>query len=124
VKRQMLIAVLVVGIALLAALPALADPPVHSVHVGGPDFCAAYDLQPGCDKNVAIHAVKDGNGEVTGQWDDRWAFDWGGFHATIDCLEIEGNEAWVSGVITTGIFNDGSEVFDLNGLRHLPIPHS
>jgi hypothetical protein len=51
-------------------------------------------------------------------------FDWGGFHATIDCLEIEGNEAWVSGVITTGIFNDGSEVFDLNGLRHLPIPHS
>ena len=37
---------------------------------------------------------------VTGQFSDRFAGTFGGFHAVIDCLYVNGNEAWVSGTIT------------------------
>ncbi|HET9157796.1 MAG TPA: hypothetical protein VFN91_14080, partial [Myxococcaceae bacterium] len=33
-------------------------------------------------------------------------------HAQIDCLVVDGNEAWVSGIITSGTFNGA----DLTGL--------
>jgi hypothetical protein len=48
-------------------------------------------------------AVQYADGSVSGQFIDRFWQGWG-FHATIDCLYVDGNDAWVSGEITSGYF--------------------
>lgn len=108
-KKSLLLLALVLVAALVAAIPALADSPVHSVHVGGPDACEDWGYQPGCDANFSMVAIERANGNVTGQWTDQ--FGGGeGFHVAVDCLYVDGNEAWVAGVITqetisgTGLF--------------------
>jgi len=56
--------------------------------------------------------VQHANGNVTGQWTDQFGQGEGGIHVQINCLFVQGNEAWVSGIITTGNFNGA----DLSGL--------
>ena len=73
---------------------------------------------PGCDGNFSLTAIQRADGSVSGQYTDRFARG-DGFHAVVDCLVVEGNQAWISGVITSGRFTDPDtqEVFDLAGLH-------
>ncbi len=79
-------------------------PVVHRVTAGGPDLCAAVGLKPGCDANFSLHALEMADGSVTGQYHDQFSpipgFGGAGFHAAVNCLNVIGNQAWVSGVIT------------------------
>ncbi len=87
---------------------------VHHVSVGGADVCVDSNigLKPGCDGNFSLTANMKADGSVKGQYTDQFGHGNGGFHATINCLSVNGNEAWVSGVITSGNFQD----FDFTGL--------
>jgi hypothetical protein len=71
---------------------------VRSVHVGGPDACAFFDLTPGCDGNFSLSAREYADGSARGQWTDRFG-NGTGMTAEIDCLYVEGNDAWVSGYV-------------------------
>ena len=82
---------------------------VHQVSAGGPDVCAAFGLKPGCDANFSLVAIQHADGSVTGQYIDRWARG-GGFHAVINCVNVIGNDAWVSGVVTKGTYPDGTDL--------------
>ena len=83
----------------------------HTVKAGGPDACAAFGDRPGCDGNYSFSAILYADGSVTGQFTDRFSGG-NGIHGVVDCVSVEGNEAWVSGVITQGDF----EGDDLAGL--------
>ena len=114
--RLFVIACTAVLISLLVTTVAAAGGRVtQRVSVGGPDSCGE---SPGCDKNFSLMAIKYSDGRVSGQWTDQWGGGFGGFHANIDCLIIEGNDAWVSGVVTQGVFHDpeSGEDFDLAGV--------
>lgn len=111
-KKTLLLIVLVVMAALIAVIPALADGPAHSVHVGGPDACEAWGAEPGCDANFSMVAIEHADGRVTGQWSDQ--FGGGvGFHVAVDCLYVDGNEAWIAGVVT----QETIPGFDFTGMR-------
>ena len=92
--------------------PALSKTVVHHVSVGGADICEALGLPTGCDANFAFVAIEKADGSVSGQWQDTFIFDRDDpglirgvpVHVTIDCLNVDGNEAWVSGVVTGGPF--------------------
>ena len=74
---------------------------VHRVNVGGPDACEAFGADgPGCDANFSLHAFLFEDGTARGQWTDQFGHGNGGFHAVIDCVAVNGHEAWVSGMIT------------------------
>jgi len=79
-------------------------PVVHRVTAGGADICEALGLPTGCDANFSLVAIEKADGSVSGQWQDSFGQGNGGFHATVTCLSVNGNEAWVSGVITSGNF--------------------
>jgi hypothetical protein len=110
-----------VGAAIALILTTMAwatGPVVHRVSAGGPDACVEFGAEhPGCDGNYSLTAIEYADGSVSGQYTDRFARG-DGFHAVIDCLVVEGDRAWVSGVITKGRFTDPEtgEVFDLAGL--------
>jgi hypothetical protein len=107
---------LVFGLMLASAAVAM-GPVTHRVSAGGPDACVEFGFEhPGCDGNYSLVAVEYADGTVTGQYTDRFA-NGSGFHAVIDCLVLDGDDAWVSGVITSGTvtFPDG-EVFHLTDL--------
>jgi len=86
---------------------------VHHVSVGGADVCVdiSIGLKPGCDGNFSLVANEKADGSVKGQYTDQFGNGNGGFQATVNCLSVNGNEAWVSGVITSGNFQG----FDLTG---------
>jgi hypothetical protein len=115
------VVVSLVGAAIALILTTMAwatGPVVHRVSAGGPDACVAFGAtHPGCDGNYSLTAIEYADGSVSGQYTDRFATG-DGFHAVIDCLVVEGNRAWVSGVITSGRFTDPAtgEVLDLAGL--------
>jgi len=88
------------------------NPVIHRVSVGGADICEAFGNHTGCDANFSLVAIQKEDGSVSGQWRDSFGHGNGGFHATVTCLSVNGNEAWVSGVITSGNLLD----FDLTGL--------
>jgi hypothetical protein len=72
---------------------------MHHVSVGGPDI----DLVgPGGDANFSLVANMDANGNVKGQWQDKFGDGAGNIHVAVDCLEIFGNSAIVGGIITHG----------------------
>ena len=76
---------------------------IHHVSVGGADICIDFfGTHPGCDGNFSLVANEDSEGNVSGQYVDQFGHGNGGFHATVTCLSVNGNEAWVSGVITSG----------------------
>lgn len=89
---------------------------VHHVSAGGPDACIAFGFEhPGCDANFSLSAIEYADGSVTGQYTDRFA-QGDGFHAVLDCLVVDGTNAWVSGVITQGTFTlQSGAVVDLTG---------
>jgi hypothetical protein len=90
-------------------------PVVHHVTVGTPDACVALGFEhPGCDANFSLVANQYADGDVSGQYTDRFA-NGDGFHAVVDCLVVVGNDAWISGVITHGRIGD----IDLAGLEVL-----
>ena len=72
---------------------------VHRVAVGGADICEAFGEQPGCDANFSLVAIEYADGSVTGEYEDVLGQ---GFpvHIRITCLNVIGNEAWISGVTT------------------------
>ncbi len=72
---------------------------VHRVSVGGPDICEAVGLKPGCDANFSLVALQMADGRVKGQYHDQFSGG-AGFHATVNCLNVIDNQAWVSGEIT------------------------
>ena len=81
---------------------------VHRVSAGGHDL----DIAENTDANFSLVAIEHGDGRVTGQWTDQFGQQDGGFHAVINCLRVVGNQAWVSGTITSG----GVPGFDFTGL--------
>ena len=89
---------------------------VHRVTVGGPDGCAAIGFKPGCDANFSLVALERADGSVTGQWHDQFSLgglQGTGIHVAVNCLNIIGNQAWVSGVIThtsSPFFSVGQDV--------------
>jgi hypothetical protein len=93
---------------MLTSVPALADGVVHQVSVGGHD----QDPAGHTDANFSLVAVQHGDGSVTGQWTDQFGQGQGGIHVQINCLSVQGNEAWVSGIISSG----NSAGVDLTGL--------
>ena len=117
----------VLGLMLLINATAATDPVeaspqsrrvVHHVSAGGPDACGAIGFEhPGCDGNWSLTVIEYSDGTVSGQYNDRFA-NGDGVHAVIDCLRVEGNQAWVSGVVTHGRFTDPDtgEEFDPSGL--------
>jgi hypothetical protein len=74
---------------------------VHRATVGGHDA----DLFGTTDANFSLVAIEHGNGEVTGQWTDQFGQGEGGIHVAVNCLRVIGNNAWVSGIITSGSFD-------------------
>ena len=76
---------------------------INRVTAGGADICEALGLPTGCNANFSLVAIEKADG-VSGQWQDSFGNGNGGFHATVTCLSVNGNEAWVSGVITSGNF--------------------
>lgn len=107
--------VLVASILVGATMAWANGPVVHHVTAGGPDACIALGFEhPGCDANFSLVANQYADGDVSGQYTDRFA-NGDGFHAVVDCLVVIGNDAWISGVITQGRF-DG---IDLAGLEVL-----
>ncbi len=84
-------------------------PVIHRVSLGGADFCEALGLPDGCDANFSLVAIMKADGSVSGQWQDTFAGGVDGIHVAIDCMEIVGNGAVISGVITHGTV-DGVDV--------------
>ena len=97
---------------MLATTASASGPVVQRMSAGSPDACVAFGFEhPGCDANFSLVGIVYADGSMSGQYTDRFA-NGNGFQAVIDCVSVVGNEAWVSGVITSGVF-DG---FDLTGL--------
>jgi len=71
---------------------------VHRVSAGGHDL----DIAGNTDANFSLVAIEYGDGSASGEWTDQFGQQDGGFHAAINCLSVVGNQAWVSGVITSG----------------------
>ena len=100
-KRSVVLCVVALGVGvLLSASPAaLADGVVHKVSVGSADTLPP----PGTDANFSLSAIERANGTVTGQWQDTFfgrSIPAVGVHVAIDCLVVDGDDAWVSGIIT------------------------
>jgi hypothetical protein len=76
---------------------------VHRASVGSHDF-----TDPGVDANFSLVAIQHSDGSISGQYTDRFA-QGGGFHAQVTCLSVDGNTAWIGGIIRGGDFN-GQEV--------------
>ncbi len=79
-------------------------PIVHRVSMGSSDICVGVGLSPGCDQNLSLVALEMADGTIKGQFIDVFGF--GSrepgmiLHAPVTCLSVNGNEAWVGGVIT------------------------
>jgi hypothetical protein len=111
-RRQLAVASTAALVALVFAVAAWAggSPIVHKVSAGGPDICTAIGGKPGCNGNYSLQAKQRANGKVTGQYTDQFGHGNGGFHATIDCLYVSGNTAWISGIVKSGTFNKGGRI--------------
>ncbi|UCF20962.1 MAG: hypothetical protein JSU87_06085 [Gemmatimonadota bacterium] len=94
-------------LSVVAQTDALPNKVVYRVTVGGPDACGPDG--PGCDANFSLIALEKADGSVEGQWHDQF-YGGVGVHVAVDCLEIVGNEAWVSGVVTGKTFNGAAVV--------------
>jgi hypothetical protein len=109
--KKFLVVALVAAAMLILAVPVFGNGVVHRVSVGSPDIC--YPDRPGCDANLSILAIEYADGSVKGELTDSWRFG-GYYNAEIYCLTVDGNEAWVSGVIKAGETPGG---YDLRGIH-------
>lgn len=73
---------------------------VHRVTGGGADFFA-----PGFDANWSLVAIQYADGSVKGHLTDAFGHGNGGIHVEINCLEVDGNTAWASGVAKGGLYD-------------------
>jgi hypothetical protein len=92
-----LVASLVLAMGLVGG--ASASTVVHRVSAGTPDFCSALGGKPGCDANWSLVALQMADGSVTGEWQDQFSKGIG-FHIAVNCLNVIGNQAYISGVVT------------------------
>lgn len=93
---------------MLTSSAALAQGIVHHVSVGGHD----QDQAGHTDANFSLVANEYSDGSASGEYTDQFGQGQGGFHAQVNCVSVVGNEAWVSGIITSGTFAG----VDLTGL--------
>ncbi len=84
---------------------------LHKVSAGGADV----DFSAHTDANFSLTAIEHGDGSVTGEWSDQFGQGDGGIHVAVDCLEVDGNQAWIGGEITHGTANG----VDVTGERAL-----
>ena len=73
----------------------------HRVSVGSHDF-----TPPGEDANFSLIAIEHADGSVTGQWEDQFGPGngaEGGYHIAVDCVSVQGNRAWIGGVVTKAL---------------------
>lgn len=78
---------------------------IHHVSAGGADANVNPDTtKPGFNANYSLVANVMGDGSVRGQYTDQFGHGDGGFHATIECVYIEGNRAWITAVGTSGTY--------------------
>ena len=77
---------------------------VHRASAGGPDVCSGVGDKPGCDANFSLIANQYSNGSARGHWVDRSSQVNGGgsFVVAVNCLNVIGNRAYISGVVTQG----------------------
>ena len=92
----------------LASASARADGVVHFASVGGHD----QDPAGHTDANFSLVANQFSDGTSKGEYTDQFGQGQGGFHAEVNCVFVQDNEAWVSGIITSGTFAG----VDLTGL--------
>jgi hypothetical protein len=88
---------------LLLSTAAFAGLPCAIVTVGSADidFPPGEGSPPNNDKNLSLIARLGCDGTVTGKLTDAWvSANNTAVHATVDCLVIEGNDAWMSGFVT------------------------
>lgn len=120
-KRVVNFCLLVVAVSLAASALNAQSRIVNFVSAGGPDVAdpdLPFETGPGIDKNYSLQALKYADGTVTGTLIDRWG---GGFpratvlRADITCVHVVGNNAWVSGVVTQGLYIDEFGELDIAG---------
>lgn len=91
---------------------------VHQVSVGGSDA-----VPPGTDANFSLLAIQHADGSVSGQWSDQFGHGNGGLHVVVNCVNVDGHRAWISGTITgpspyagmaviTEVVDNGTSVHD------------
>ena len=83
---------------------------IHRVSVGGADVDAAAHT----DANFSLLAVQKADGSVQGEWSDQFGQGQGGIHVDVNCLVVQGNQAWISGIVRQG--STGAGGVDLSGL--------
>jgi hypothetical protein len=91
---------LCLGLVLLFGVTASAQGPiVNKVSAGGHDAFGPFAR----DANYSLIAIEFSDGSVTGQFSDRYSNvnGGGGIHGAVGCLSVSGDEAWVTGVITS-----------------------
>jgi hypothetical protein len=69
-----------------------------SVTVGSTDV-AVIGTPPDNDANLSMVAIQFCDGAVKGQWQDTFGKGEFAFHIEVTCVEVDNNNAWVSGVI-------------------------
>lgn len=74
----------------------------HKVSVGSSD---GTPWGPGGDANFSLVAnERAADGSVSGQWHDQFGKNGSGngegVHVDVNCLEVSGHDAWVSGIVT------------------------
>ena len=86
---------------------------VNRVSVGGNDQDATLNT----DANFSLTAIRYGDGSVGGEWSDQFGQAQGGVHVDVNCLVVQGNQAWIGGIIRSGSTGQGG--VDLSGLTAL-----
>ncbi|HMJ57701.1 MAG TPA: hypothetical protein VK467_01100 [Gemmatimonadales bacterium] len=86
---------------------------LHRVAVGGSD----QDATNNTDANFSLAAIQYQDGSVGGQWSDQFGQGQGGVQVDVNCLVVQGNQAWIGGIIRSG--STGAGGVDLSGLPAL-----
>ena len=86
---------------------------LNRVSVGGSD----QDVTLNTDANFSLTAIRYGDGSVGGEWSDAFGQGQGGLHVDVNCLVVQGNQAWIGGIIRSG--STGAGGVDLSGLPAL-----
>ena len=86
---------------------------INRVSVGGSD----QDVTLNTDANFSLIALRKADGSVSGQWSDQFGQGQGGVLVDVNCLVVQGNQAWIGGIIRQGSTGQGG--VDLSGLAAL-----
>jgi hypothetical protein len=86
---------------------------LNRVSVGGSD----QDVTLNTDANFSLIALQKGDGSISGEWSDQFGQGQGGVQVDVNCLVVQGNQAWIGGIIRSGSTGQGG--VDLSGLAAL-----